>query len=159
MRARKVTTFAARQELQHISHTHKRSPINRRDRILAGPRRVGCPTHRSDPSQCAGLVCSARKSANVYLIARFVVSNHKPIGILDDFCEPKANSSTEELCDKIAVSPYSVVIMEFCTVPFVARDFMKASASRLQNESAARWAAYLLERKVAQRESAYIGTK
>ena len=109
--------------------------------------------------QCAGRVCSARKSANVYLIARFVVSNHKPIGILDDFCEPKANSSTEELCDKIAVRPYSVVIMEFCTVPFVARDFMKASASRLQNESAARWAAYLLERKVAQRESAYIGTK
>ena len=48
----------------------------------------------------------------IYLIAWFIISNHKPVGILDDFFEPKTNSSTEEFRDKIAVSPYSVVIMD-----------------------------------------------
>jgi len=62
--------------------------------------------------QCAGRVCPTRKSKNIYLIVRFIVSNHKPVGILDDFFEPETNSSTEQPRDKIAVSPHSVMIVD-----------------------------------------------
>ena len=48
----------------------------------------------------------------VNLIALFKISNHKPVGFLDDFLEAETNCSTEELRDKIAVGPYSVVIVD-----------------------------------------------
>ena len=80
-------------------------------RIRGDPRDAGCQTHQSDPPMHVPRMPHA-KIRKYISHRRFIITNHKPVGILKNFFEPKTNSSTEDLRNKIAVSPYPVVIVD-----------------------------------------------